>query len=377
MKISIRDKASLLSVAPIEAAFYLKATGWQQTKLNHGNYSIWHNTDPQNEEYEIALVMSKDRSDFVLSMSEMLKVLEAFEQRSQMEIYNDLMVTSTDVIRVRLGSGEAAEDTIPFEEGVQSVEKARELILAAACAAVQPRPVFPKRKPDRAMDYLRKIRLGQTERGSYVLTIYSRVPPRLGQLDSFEDEPPFERRVTKTLIRSLIATKCAAEKANIDEDVQAFRNAVPDGVSANLCEALVGLVDFHETQRSVEVSLTWSRSRPEPMNIPNKVVVPTDYVPILAEVVRIFKESEPQEDFQLIGQVVKLERDSQSPVGKVTIQGWVEEKARRITLELDGSDYDIAVKAHTDRVNFSCNGILIREGSALVLKNHSNISIIP
>src|SRR5438034_1338067 len=83
----------------------------------------------------------------------------------------------------------------PLEDGAQFFENAKDLILAAACAADTPRSYYPTRKPAKAMEYLRKTRLGQTETGSFVLTILSRVPPSLSASNGvlFEIEEPFER----------------------------------------------------------------------------------------------------------------------------------------------------------------------------------------
>ena len=53
------------------------------------------------------------------------------------------------------------------------MERARDLVLAAACAAITKRAYFATRKPTKATDYLSRVRMGQTERGSYVLTIRS------------------------------------------------------------------------------------------------------------------------------------------------------------------------------------------------------------
>jgi hypothetical protein len=46
---------------------------------------------------------------------------------------------------------------------------------------IDPRPVFPKRKPEDAMDLLDRARFGQTEVGSFVLTLECTIAPRLQQ----------------------------------------------------------------------------------------------------------------------------------------------------------------------------------------------------
>jgi hypothetical protein len=56
---------------------------------------------------------------------------------------------------------------------------ARDLALAAPCAAITKRAHFVTRKPMKAIEYLNKVRMAHTEQGSYVLTILSPVAPAL------------------------------------------------------------------------------------------------------------------------------------------------------------------------------------------------------
>jgi hypothetical protein len=95
------------------------------------------------------------------------------ERRSESEILQDLVTTSSDLIRVRAPSREAESGSLPIEEAVAFVERSPDLVLAAACAAITKRAHFASRKPTKAMEYLSRERMGQTERGSDVLTILS------------------------------------------------------------------------------------------------------------------------------------------------------------------------------------------------------------
>jgi hypothetical protein len=50
-------------------------------------------------------------------------------------------------------------------------------MLAAACSALEPRPLFAPRKPELAMSYINRARFGLARRGSYIMTIISPVLP--------------------------------------------------------------------------------------------------------------------------------------------------------------------------------------------------------
>ena len=113
----------------------------------------------------------------------------------------------------------------------------------SACAAVSPRAFYGTRKPKEAGDYIRRVRLGQTEHGSFVRTVLSEVPPKLSPSESGklfdEDLPvPFERRVTEVLLKASAAAVHAAEEAGASGDFKPFEEAIDAGVSGNLCGAL-------------------------------------------------------------------------------------------------------------------------------------------
>jgi hypothetical protein len=46
------------------------------------------------------------------------------------------VTTSSDLIRVRAASREAESGSLPIEQAVAFVERSRDLVLAAACAAI-------------------------------------------------------------------------------------------------------------------------------------------------------------------------------------------------------------------------------------------------
>ena len=77
-------------------------------------------------------------------MSDVLQVLEVAEKRTQLEIFQDLLFTSADIVRVRLADSELAEGS---GEGAQFFQKAKDL--AAACAAAGPRAYFSSPPPKR------------------------------------------------------------------------------------------------------------------------------------------------------------------------------------------------------------------------------------
>jgi hypothetical protein len=275
---------------------------------------------------------------------------------------------------------DGGDGTLALAEGVGLVQHARDMVLAAACAAVRPKPYFPTRKPAQAMEYLEHVRLGQTERGSYVITLLSRVPPELepdkdGQ-QPLDIEEPFSRRATLTLARALAAMQRASQQAATTRKLSAFEEAVPLGVSANLCGAVAGMAGGGADHRGLEVGLSWSRLRPVEAKEPGRFVLPSDAIVVIAEAGRMFREISPEEDVEILGFVTRLDRDPAQSGGRVTIHALLEEGPRKVNADLAEPEYQVAVKAHGDRRLVRCFGQLAKAGQMLSLRQPHSFELV-
>ena len=379
MRVDIRDVDSVKALNPLEIASYLRASNWTQADVSKGRYAVW----VLHDDVEAMVPLRTDTADYALRMGDLLRTLSVVEDRSQAELLTDLLTTNADVVRLRLVDDDLSDGSMPIEDYTRTTQKARDLLMAAACSAIQPRAVWPNRKPDEAMGYLRGVRMGQTERGSYVLKIISRVPPKLastqarlgfaeGQEEELEDEP-FARRVTTTLASGLSQAESAAAAAAASGTVDEFESAVASGVSANFCEALAGLADDGDSRRRVDVSFTWARTRPNRAEVAQRVTLSPDRVPFLREAARVLRDRSPVEGFELKGPVTKLERTDTSGPGIVTVHALVDQTVKRVRLELTDTDYTMAVEAHGEGRDIACTGRLVREGRSFTLKNPANV----
>jgi hypothetical protein len=365
MKVTVRDQGILNSLRPVDLIAYLRASGWSREAEIGNKASVWVKPDgPQPQ--DVLVPLRRDAADFAMRIAEVLAQLELVEQRSQEDIVKDLITASADLVRIRTLSAGSADGTIPLDIGVALVEHAREMVLAAACAAVAPSAYWPRRKPLKAADFIEKVRMGQTERGSYVLTIHSPVPPALRA--DVPAESPFERQVTEMLSRSLVAARAAAQQAVETGDLQPFRAAIHNGVSANLCDALVGLGRV-SPNNGIEVSISWSRSRPVNGAPRSTSAISSDLIPVIQEASRLFKETEPREDFELFGFVERLDRPVGANTGHVTVNALIDERPRRVLLELGDPEYQLALQGHKESRLIACLGDLKREGRSFQLQS--------
>ena len=386
MNASIHDTNALFAIGTAELGAYLRSSGWQEMRLIADRAAIWQKRNEAGEEFETLVPQKRSLDDYALRMAQVLEALAVVESRSELEIYADILRTQTDTVRLQFRSSLFEDGSVPLDQAVRMVEGAREIALAAACATVSPRAAYSKRKPQQAMEYLGKVRMGQTERGSFVLALHTSVPPRLRvsersqtalnlELPVSEAEEPFERRVTLTLAHSLKAALNAALRANATGDLTPFHESIAQGVSANLCDALANIGIETPTQ-SLCIGFQWSPNRALLTPAPSATEFMPDQFSILREAARLFRENEPLEDYEVVGYVVRLDRGEGEIAGQVTISSYIEDRPRKIRLILNDADYQIAVKAHSQECPVQCTGELVKEGHSYTMRNPRNFSLL-
>jgi len=364
VKATLRDPETLRSLPPLAIRRYLEVTGWHRNGSAAQASPCWTLRKGKSE-YEVLVPTDPEFRDYPLRVAELLRTLETVEARPVLEIWHDLTLAGYDVVRVRVQPAGREAGSIPLEQGIAVVQATRDLLLAAASAAVEPRLAFPTRKPGKATEFMQRVRLAAPERGSFVVTALSPVPPSLqpdtqGQA-SLDLAEPFEREVSLKLMDALTALRQAA----LAESEAAFAEAVRFGVSANLCSAVAEMATAGDA--GVEVALSWARTRPVPAAKPRRVQIPDRLVPVIREAARLFRDRSPVEEFELIGPVIRLERPDGAEVGSVTVLGFAEGIPRRVTLSVGREAYDVAIQAHRDGQPVGCSGVLQRVGTAFRL----------
>lgn len=368
MTIRIEDRSALLAVSPAALAAYARTAGWSKTET-YGNHSDVYNggTLP-----EVIVPRTKHLADYASVVARLIKIFSDVAEMSEIALYNDLVTADRDVIRVQV---EGEDSTVDINDGVSLVTGARDLLLAAACSLDNPRPVYRPKANRKAVRLLNNVRLGQTEPGSFVVTLLPPViappvqTPPLPELE--EPDPPMARKMTKRLCEALAATREATDRA-ARGDAEAFDDAVASGTSANLCDALVQMT---EPFQILDVSVTWAKTRPMPT--PRQMVQFTDNdVPTLYKATNNFREHKPMLDVRLRCSIQKLTRDDYYTGGTVTMHTSIDNKNRSVKTIFNAVDYNQAIDAHKEKVPIIVTGDLIRFGQRWRLLKPSIVAVI-
>lgn len=369
MTVNLRDPNVLRAVSPLALSAYARSAGWSKTE-EYGEYSDVYEG---HQLPEIIVPRTQRLGDYPQVVARLIAIFAQTAEVNEVELYNDLAVADRDVFRVKANTGNN-DGTIELAQGVALVNGARELALAAAYSLRNPRPVYGTRDNRDAIEFMRRVRLGQTETGNFVLTIlFPVVPPevQLILLGTETDNDPVERRITRRLVQAVSAAKMATSQT-MSGQTGIFLEVVSEGVSANLCEALVKVI---EPVASVELSIAWARTRPR--SSPRSVICfAKDDASILREAAQSFRRQEARLDERLFGSLHSLRRDDRETDGTITLRALVDERVEWVTAVLSESDYNRAILAHRERSPVIVEGDLDRFGQRWHLLNPRIVEVI-
>lgn len=361
MKAHISDAEALCAISPAAIAAFARSEGWFKVETYGAHGDVYAGAGRP----EIIVPRTNLIADYAAVVSRLIEIFAGSSGRGPCTVYRDLASADRDVVRVRVRGAGGDDGAVALDTGVRVMAQARDMLFAAACAAASPQPVFRAEGSREASDYLRRVKLGQTGHGSDGVTLLSPVPP-LVETDpdpgaaarttwaSLEDEP-LERVVTRRLMEALEASRRAAERTQAGE-ASAFEAAVASGVSANLCEAVAGLVD---RSAGIDISITWARTRPTPESH-RKVSFSDKDADVLRAAARSFRQRQPRPDVTLFGTVHRLDADRTE--GAVTLMAAVDDRLQPVSAVLDHAGYAIAVRARTTGTPVIVTGDLQRLG---------------
>ncbi|MFD1944738.1 hypothetical protein [Paradevosia shaoguanensis] len=373
MKARITDAEALRAVSPAAVAAYLISEGWANLEA-YGEHSVVYANKPLAD--ELVVPVTEALGDYASVIGELIWRIARHEGRDELQVYRDLVSADKDVVRVRIAEADS-DGSVSVDDGVELVRNSRDLMLSAACAAWSPQRTYRAGKVKQADDFLSRVRLGQTEQGSFVVALLAPVPPQLQPEQAvfwpnFQDEP-YERRVTRRLTTGLDAAASGVESLLSGGPDGVFARSVHLGVSANLCDAAASL---SQTGDGFEVSVTWARTRPTPHARWVRSFTRAEGE-VLRSVARSFRDRQSRPDEVIEGFINKLVRDGADPMapGEATLKAFIDDGWVSVKATLGGSDYNVAVEAHKKVHPVRLHGDLDRVGQRWQLNSAELIEI--
>lgn len=360
-----------VSIVQVEA--YLVSKAWFMDGGVSSVGTLWHRQD--NESAEVVLPKHPGIRDFHKRFNEALTALSEFEGRSVAEVVADVVRMSSNLITVRVIGADTADGTIPINDGVLLFSKAKDLLYAAALSMYSKRKQFSGQPPKEAKAYVDSLLLGQTDIGSYVVNVIAPLPPpRPAQAAGAGPEVPVAEAVTLNLVHGLEAISKATTEFADSRSLKVFDAAVERGVSANMCDALVG---FSGTERNRDFEIRVSGAAGPMFEGETKVFnFDADAVAAVQKASDYYKGDYTLDHRNIWGFVKKLDRPKGEEVGTITVEAAVDGVERSIKIMLNPDEYHQAVLAHDTKVIVACSGNIHIKNRRATLLNPTGFRII-
>ena len=218
----------------------------------NGDIAVYHR--PDSKAHQIIVPLDEKFDDYADRVVEAIRHLAEFEKRPANEVLNHLLLSPADLLFFREVSPDAEAGNLPLDHAVRMIDGTRKLLLSEAHSVLVPQPNHPRMSRSEAEEFIARCRLGQTDRGSFVLTVACPLDLKADWLGPKGE--PFSRRVTSLLMQSLGELSQAADRMQIDDLADISRHP---GISANLCESLLLLRPAGE-RSYLNITVSWSRA---------------------------------------------------------------------------------------------------------------------
>lgn len=366
---------TLEALEPKAVIGYLTSRGWARLR-DYGRNGVVLGQTIDAEAQEIIVPIDRQARDFPHVMDILVEAIAKTENRSEADLLSDFSLAGYDVIKIRSPD---ADDigSVDLRAGIELHDKALNLLLYTANVAASnvTRAFWSGRRFAEVDEYLSSLRLGQSQRGSFVISLLSRweFTPKSkdGQSGLPLGEDPFGRKATRALAHALVATQNALRESARTDALAAFRPAIASGVSANLCESLA---DIAEAGDGADISVRWSYHRPEP-EVPVLKLRRGD-ASVLRDAAKGLSGVEPISDVELAGMITFIKEEPGTFDGVTRLEAWYEGRFRKIRVEFDpanGEQRDRLIAAFRERKPIRITGDVERSARQLTLRNPRNV----
>ena len=194
------DSLTILArkVPPLRFQNYLRNTGWTETFSDDLWCSFENNSEPQRN---LSVPLRSMTKDYGEAAYQAIKTLSAFEERDPYPVMIEILNPPIDILKLRYISKDFDHGNIPFEDGLNYLKSVKTILLAVASKVERPSSYYPRLGFQKSVEFLQKCRLGQTEIGSFIFSIYCPVEESGSLLEVMDvDGDSFSRKTICNVI---------------------------------------------------------------------------------------------------------------------------------------------------------------------------------
>ena len=181
-----------------KAAEYLVKRGWFEKKgVGRGLVRVFEYQS--NKLIQARFPAIADLDDYEKVTIEGLETVAEQERRSFAALFNDILFFSDDVLEIREAATESLNGTISLRRAGDMLSGIKSSLASAAMLEIEPKPFYVKQQRADVTTFISQCRFGQTQRGSYIMTVscpLNAMPQESRLNENTLFEPNFSRRIT-------------------------------------------------------------------------------------------------------------------------------------------------------------------------------------
>lgn len=340
-----------LKLNPLAVMKYLTETNWQLYPIKRKDIKIFQYKKEDFFE-QVTIPLDKMLRDYKNAMYDAICKIAHVEKKSVEQLMLYLLNPNTDILKIRLDKKEVESGNIMFDDAIQLFDNAKKLIAATALDVINPKKIHYGRIDEPVQKFLSQCRFGQTEIGSYVVSVvcpFAELSETEGyrQLSFFSDKEQCANSLTRKVTNQLM-TNVATIKQEIDDGNLEFLSDYDSPISSNFYEALNGL-GMNTEDTTVEFIAEWSPTVQSNRCQYNRISVTNDYYEPIRTIISKIKEC-TNERTEIVGKIKELKAapviDNREYGTIVVVYVGDNARAKSVTVKLDREDYDKAVAAH-------------------------------
>ena len=340
-------------ISPLAFAKYLKDMGWVQFQSKRQYIKIFQ-YEKNDDFFQVVIPTEKKLNDYKEAMYKAVVTVAKVENKSVEQVLLYLLNPNTDILKIRLEKKDVEAGNILFDDAIRMYESAKKLLAATALDILHPKKYHQGRMDDCVLEFLSSCRFGQTEIGSYVVSVvcpFAELDENedYKQLSIFSDEEQcansLTRQVTSRVMKNISFIKNQIDNGELDKLLLQDNDKI---ISANFYEALGGL-NLDSDGADVEFIAEWSPIVKNTGCTEDRILLTHDYYQPIEIAIGKLKE-ETNRSTKIIGRIKKLESSpdvQKRKIGKITVVYLDEnDKPKTVTANLNKNEYDRAIKAH-------------------------------
>lgn len=323
---------------------------------------------------EIIIPNRENLIDYHSRINDLIHTISTIENKQVEEIAENLLNIGYDLLKFRFKASSTTDGNIPLLGYTEIIKGIENIMTYGACSVILPKSQYT-RPYEEAKELVKNCEVGQTEKGSFVITV--RVP--LGQ-DFLTIEPEeigeeYLKNFGRRTIWQIISGINEIKSINLDDE-NSFRENYDEKLSKNICDSMSELLQS-ENGFDVDINAKLNTFVESEQIMPISAIIESNSDFRKFNLASSYLKKIPEEKNMAVeGLIIRLNDNPQQRNDERKLITLNDPKLKRnIYIHLSEKDYRKACSAHGDGKKIQITGLLNKKQAHWCLDNPTGFKI--